>query len=258
MTDTPSTEVAQQPTKHPLLEALDRMGPEIARALPRHITGDRIARLTLTAIRQNERLLESTPQSFFGALMTSAALGLEPGVNGEAYLVPYRDRRKGITECQLIVGYQGVAKLFYQHPMAKRIATGYVRERDHFLINKGLTPRLEHQPAPGDRGEIVGYYAIAELATGGVSYDYFTAAQIRVLRGGKVGTSGDIADPEHWMERKTALKQVLKLMPKSVELIAALDADETIGSMAVGHAIADGSPLPAVERVVYEAEAVES
>ena len=156
MTDTPSAEVAQQPTKHPLLEALDRMGPEIARALPRHITGDRIARLTLTAIRQNERLLESTPQSFFGALMTSAALGLEPGVNGEAYLVPYRDRKKGVTECQLIVGYQGVAKLFYQHPMAKRIATGYVRERDHFrarleaiaagMGNKAIARRLDLSP----------------------------------------------------------------------------------------------------------------
>jgi recombinational DNA repair protein RecT len=31
-----------------------------------------------------------------------------------------------------------------------------------------------------------------------------------------------------WMERKTALKQMLKLLPKTVELTAALVADEQV------------------------------
>ena len=98
---------------------------------------------------------------------------------------------------------------------------------------------------------MIGYYAIAELTTGGLVFDYFTAAQIFKLRG-RVGTSGGIKDPEHWMERKTALKQVLKLMPKAVELIGALHADEAIGSMALGTAIADGEALPTVEHVTDE------
>lgn len=223
-----------------LAQALTSMGPEIQRALPKHMSGDRIARITLTLIRKNPALASCDPGSFFGSLLTAAALGLEPGVNNECHLVPYKGK------CELIVGYQGVAKLFWQHPLAKRLSAEYVCEKDHFAYDKGLVSRLEHTPATGDRGKVVGYYAIAELSTGALAFDYFTADQIKALRGGKVGTSG-VADPERWMERKTALKQVLKLMPKSVELSQAVAVDETVGSMAVAEGIRDGAGLPQLE-----------
>lgn len=241
-----TTAVARQQST--LVAALESMKPELAKVLPAHLSGDRIARITLTEIRKNPKLAQCNPQSFFGALLTAAALGLEPGVNGEAYLVPYK------TECQLIVGYQGLAKLFWQHPLAKRINAEYVCENDHFAFDKGLAMRLEHTPATGDRGKVIGYYAIAELSTGAAVFDYFTAAQIKTLRGGAVGTSGGVKDPERWMERKTALKQVLKLMPKATELAHTLRVDETIGSLAVGKAIATGDGLPEIEH----AEAVPS
>lgn len=248
------TEIAtrQQPS---LVAALEKIKPELERALPRHLSGDRIARIVLTEVRKTPKLAQCTPDSFYGALLTAAALGLEPGVNGEAYLVPYDDRKRGITECQLIVGYQGVAKLFWQHPLAKRMSAEYVCENDHFAYDKGLTLRLEHTPATGERGAVIGYYAIVELSTGGIAFDFFTADQIKRLRGGRVGPSGQIADPERWMERKTALKQVLKLLPKSVELATAIRADETIGSMAVGKAIAAGDPTPELEYADTEPEA---
>lgn len=38
-------------------------------------------------------------------------------------------------------------------------------------------------------------------------------------------------DPEHWMERKTALKQVLKLAPKSTQLHQVYAFDEQPGSI---------------------------
>lgn len=235
MTDVATT--AKTPT---LVEALQSMAPEIQRALPKHMSGDRIARITLTEVRKNPALAKCTPGSFFGALLTAAALGLEPGVNGECYLIPYKN------QCELVVGYQGVAKLFWQHPLAKRLSAEYVCEADHFAYDKGLVARLEHTPAAGDRGKIIGYYAIAELSTGAMAFDYFTAEQIKALRGGVVGTKG-VADPEHWMERKTALKQVLKLMPKSVELVQATAVDETVGSMATAKALVDGGGLPQLE-----------
>lgn len=248
------TEIAtrQQPS---LVAALEKIKPELERALPRHLSGDRIARIVLTEVRKTPKLAQCTPDSFYGALLTAAALGLEPGVNGEAYLVPYDDRKRGVTECQLIVGYQGVAKLFWQHPLAKRMSAEYVCENDHFAYDKGLTLRLEHTPATGERGAVIGYYAIVELSTGGIAFDYFTADQIKRLRGGRVGPSGQIADPERWMERKTALKQVLKLLPKSVELTTAIRADETLGSMAVGKAIAAGDPTPELEYADAEPDA---
>ena len=247
---TSSNEVATAPkpsSKPAIIQDLERMTGELQRALPRHITADRIARLVMTEIRKTPRLLDCTRESFFGALMTASALGLEPGVNGEAYLVPYRDKRAGTTECQLIIGYQGVAKLFWQHPLAKRISAEYVCENDEFEYDKGLSLHLHHKPASGERGGVTHYYAIVELQTGALQFDVFTADQIRALRRGKVGSSGDIPDPEHWMERKTALKQVLKLMPKAVELASTLRVDETRGSLDTAKSVATGVSLPELE-----------
>lgn len=219
---------AQQMTTHQLIKALT---PEIARALPKGMDADRIARLVMTEIRKNPRLAECTQESFAGSLLTASALGLEPGVNGEAYLVPYRDNKRGVVECQLIIGYQGISKLFWQHPQAARMSTDWVGSNDHFRYVKGLNPILEHEPVrSGERGEPVFYYAIVQVKGAEPLWDVFTPEEIKKLRRGKVGSSGDIPDPMHWMERKTALKQVLKLAPKSTRLDMAIRSDEATGS----------------------------
>lgn len=206
---------------HELIKALT---PEIARALPKGMDADRVARLVLTEIRKNPKLADCTQQSFAGALLTASALGLEPGVSGEAYLVPYRN------ECQLIIGYQGIVKLFWQSEHAASIDAQWVGANDQFRYVKGLNPVLEHTPAQGDRGEPVAYYAIIGLKGGQKIWDVFTPGEIAKLRRGKVGSSGDIPDPQHWMERKAALKQVLKLAPKSTRLHLAEKVDEHLGS----------------------------
>jgi len=228
MTSTDYRPVAQskQQVTGQLLKVL---APEIARALPKGMDADRITRLVMTEIKKNPMLAQCTQESFAGSLLTASALGLEPGVNGEAYLVPYRDRKKGTVECQLIVGYQGIVKLFWQHPRAEFIDTQWVGANDEFRYVKGLNPVLEHIPAHGDRGEPIYYYAIAKARDAQAIWDVFTPAEIAKLRQGKVGTKGDIADPQRWMERKTALKQVLKLAPKTTRLDLAVRADELGG-----------------------------
>lgn len=228
---------------------IERYKPLIAQALPKHLDPDRFARLALTTLRKAPKLQATNPESFVGALLTASALGLEPDVNGEAYLVPYG------KECQLIVGYQGLAKMFWQNPLAARLSAEYVCERDEFDFDKGLTPRLHHRP--GDRGPVIAYYAIVGLSNGATWFDVFTPAQIKALRK-KSGASGDIADPEHWMERKTALKQVLKLAPKSTSLQQTLAVDEKVGSLrAVEAIVAEAVPdEPFVDTV--DAEVVDS
>lgn len=218
---------AKGATTHDLIKKLT---PEIARALPKGMDADRIARLVLTEIRKNPALAECTQQSFAGALLTASALGLEPGVAGECYLVPYKDRRRSVTECQLIVGYAGLVKLFWQSPHSAKVESEWVGANDHFEYVKGLNSDLKHVPAQGDRGEPVAYYAVVTLTNGQQIWDVFTPGEIAKLRRGKVGSSGDIPDPQHWMERKTALKQVLKLAPKSTRLHLAEKVDEHLGS----------------------------
>lgn len=204
--------------------------PELQRALPRGMSADRLARVALTMVRATPKLAQCTPESFAGALLTSAALGLEPGVNGESYLVPYEDKRNRVVDCQLIIGYQGFAKLFWNSPAARHLDAQAVFERDAFDYEYGLNPYLRHRPADGDRGRVTHYYAVATLANGGSSFVVLTADEVKKLRGGKVGPSGNIADPMRWMERKTALRQLLKIMPRSTTLNAAMEADEALGT----------------------------
>jgi recombination protein RecT len=233
----PVAQTAEPPSTAKLLKALT---PEIGRALPAGMDPDRIARLVTTEIRKSrnaknagiakQSLEDCTQESFAGALLTSSALGLEPGVLGECYLIPYRDNRRRVVECQLVIGYQGIIKLFWQHPRAARVDAQCVYANDEFRYSKGLNPILEHMPAPGDRGEPIAYYAIVEVTGAQPLWDVFTVAEIKALRRGKVGPSGDIKDPQRWMERKTALKQVLKLAPKTSRLDSAIRTDEHSGT----------------------------
>ena len=72
---------------------IEKSAKELARALPNHMSPERLGRIALTCVRLNPELAKCTPQSFLGALFVSAQLGLEP-VAGLAYLLPFRNNRK--------------------------------------------------------------------------------------------------------------------------------------------------------------------
>lgn len=75
------------------------MKGQIEAALPSVITGERFARMVLTAMSNTPQLASCTPKSFLGAMMQAAQLGLEPNTPlGEAYLIPFRNH--GTLECQ--------------------------------------------------------------------------------------------------------------------------------------------------------------
>lgn len=209
-----------------LAQMINGLKPELAKALPRHVSVDRIARVAITAIRRNPTLEKCTPESFLGALITASQLGLEVNTPaGEAWLIPYG------RECTFVLGYQGIVKLFHQSPQAKHIDAQVVYEGDEFDFAYGLDPYLIHKPsraADRRKGRITHYYAVATTNTGGSAFAVLSPDEVKELRGGKVGPSGNIADPMHWMERKTVLKQALKLAPKTVELTVAIDADEKV------------------------------
>lgn len=85
--------------KPALQQYIKQMEKEIKKALPSVITPERFTRIVLSALSTNPKLAETTPQSFLGAMMTAAQLGVEPNTPlGQAYLIPYRN--KGVMECQ--------------------------------------------------------------------------------------------------------------------------------------------------------------
>lgn len=235
--------------KKSALRFVEQLGPQIARALPAHLTGDRMTRLALTAVQKTPELAECSQVSFAGALLTAAAMGLEPNTPaGEAYLVPYKG------EATLIVGYRGFIKLWWQHPLAASLRAEAVYPDDDFDYSYGTGAFLRHKPAvrEGEPGEPIAYYAHATLTTGAEAFVVLTPDEVKALRSGKVGSSGGIADPQRWMERKTCIRQLVKMLPASPNLAQAAHTDEQGGTdlyraMAAQRVPGGGSERPALE-----------
>lgn len=217
-----------------LAQLLERMGPEMAKALPRHVTPDRMARVTLTALRTTKDLAKCTPQSFLACVMTLAQLGLEPSNGlGFAYLIPRKNRKAGTTECTVIVGYQGMMELARRSGQIRSITAQAVYEGDDCEVTYGLTPTLRHVPnwtASRTRESIVGAYAVARVKdSDDPIFVYLTRREIEGYRAR--GASGAGASTP-WdtdyeaMAIKTAVRRLFRWLPKSVEMAVAAHVDD--------------------------------
>lgn len=206
-----------------LAALIEQMKPEIARALPRHMSSDRMARIATTVLRQNPALNRCTPESFLGALMTASQLGLEPGPLGEAYLVPY-----GNT-ATFIPGYRGLIKLALQSPNVSKARARVVYENDEFDYAFGINERLEHTPTKGDRGKVTHVYAFVKYTDGGSDFDVMSVDDVEQVRArSKAGKSGPWVTDWEAMALKTVFKRLAKWMPLSSEFTAAAALDGTV------------------------------
>ena len=70
-----------------LADYVKSMEKEIAKALPSVITPERFTRITLSALSSNPDLQQCTPQSFLGAMMSAAQLGVDERLAHSAQIV---------------------------------------------------------------------------------------------------------------------------------------------------------------------------
>ncbi len=204
---------------------------ELRRALPKHVSAEKMARIVLTALRTTRDLDKTTPESFFGCVMQAAQLGLDVNTpNQHAYLIPRRNNKINAMECTLIVGYQGMIELALRSGKVEKIWTRVVREGDLFRVKYGLEEDIEHEPAiDGDRETrpIAYVYAVAALTTGGKVFEVLSMAQIQERRKrSAAGNSGPWQTDFEAMARKTAVRSLFKWVPKSSEIAMAEALDE--------------------------------
>lgn len=227
--------------KNGIVALLEKMKPEIARALPKHLSPDRMIRIALTQFRLNPQLMTCEPESVIASIMIASQLGLEPGVGGQCYLLPYKNRRSGKTECQLVPGWKGLVDLVNRAKQAS-CWTGAVYEGDEFNYRLGDSPFCNHTPAEDGAEQTVEnlkyVYAIGRVK--GSDWPVIEVwAKTKVLKHfAKYNKVGDRHYAHENMEmygRKIALLQVIKYLPISIEQAAAVElADATITG--VGHA----------------------
>ena len=224
-------QVAKRPEQKSMQSYIKSMEGEIAKALPSVITPERFTRIVLSAISVNPKLGSCTPQSFLGAMMTSAQLGLEVNTPlGQAYVLPYMN--KGVMEAQFQLGYKGLIDLAYRSGEVEVIQAHIVHENDEFECQYGLDPKLTHKPADKDRGEPVKVYAVFKTKSGGFGFEVMSMDDVRAHASKYSKAYGSGFSP--WktnfeeMAKKTVLKRVLKYAPLKSDFVRAAVQDEVI------------------------------
>ena len=225
---------------------ITKMEGEIAKALPSVITPERFTRIVMSAISATPQLAETSPQSFLGAMMTAAQLGMEPNTPlGQAYLLPYKNHGK--LECQFQLGYKGLIDLAYRSGEVTIIQAHEVCENDEFEYSFGLEPKLHHVPAKTNRGEVILYYAMFRTKDGGFGFEVMSREDVQKHAAKYSQSYGSSFSP--WktnfdeMAKKTVLKKCLKYAPLKSDFVRGVSSDETIKT----NIDADMSTVPAVE-----------
>lgn len=226
-----ANEAQMQSGKTTLQQYIKQMESGIKAALPSVITPERFTRIVLSAISSNPQLASTTPQSFLGAMMTAAQLGMEPNTPlGQAYLLPYRNNKKGVLECQFQLGYKGLIDLAYRSGQVSTIMAQVVYENDEFDYEFGIEPKLKHVPARSNRGDPIYVYASFRTKDGGYGFEVMSMEDVRAhaRRYSKAYNSGPWQTNFEEMAKKTVLKRVLKYAPLKSDFLRAVAQDGTI------------------------------
>lgn len=205
----------------------------LSAVLPKHVSPDRMLKIALGALRTTPKLMNCSVESLMGAVVHCSQLGLEPNTPlGHAYLIPFENRKKGITEVQIVLGYKGLVDLARRSGQIVSIAAHEVCEKDDFDYAYGLDEKLHHKPSMGERGNVIAFYAVAKLQGGGHAFEVMSADQINAIRDASQNykfarDKGATVWGQHYAEmgRKTVLRRLVKYLPVSIEMAQAATLD---------------------------------
>lgn len=219
------------------------MVPAMKEAMPKHMDVNRFTRIALTQLRTNPKLRECSAKSLLAAIIQSAQLGLEIGLLGHAYLVPFRN--KGDMEVQFIIGYKGMIDLARRSGDIKSINAHEVYENDLFELVYGLDESLKHVPWHirtdeefDGPGTVRGAYMVAHFKDGGHYMHYMPVHEINQHRQrSKASSNGPWVSDYIEMCKKTVVRAGWKWLPISIEVAEQVEA--TDGS--VQHDVGDST-----------------
>jgi len=197
----------------------DKFKSEMALALPKHLTPDRMARVALTTLLKTPKLGECDPASVLQALMTCSQHGIEPD-GRRAYLIPYG------KQCQLIIGYQGLVELMLNAEDISNIYAKEVRANDEFDYNKGelITHRFD---LGTDRGDIVGAYCLIRYKDGHEKCEVMDMSELEAVKNcSKAKDSGPYKQFAAEMYKKIVVKRASKMCSLTPNLRDAIESDD--------------------------------
>ena len=233
-------------------DPLARYQAKFEAVLPSMLPASRMIEVTMTEIARNPELLRCTQSSLIGCVIQCAQLGLQPGIVGEAYLIPFKNNRRNITECTLVVGYKGLLKLAFNSGAIESVQCSVVHLRDEFSFEMGTQGFVRHIPAKPqlppmpeesasaeewasysksvealwdsfNPGPMTHAYVVIDMKDGKrPTWEVFDRAKIlRAKKSSRAAASGSSPwqshEDEMWM--KTVLRHVCKRLPASIDRV---------------------------------------
>lgn len=195
----------------------------------------------ITALVSNSaNLQECVPMSlvYAGLKATALDLPLDPNL-GFAYVIPFKNNKKGVTEAQFQIGYKGFIQLAIRSGQFLLINVTDIREGEL----KGediLTGEMSFSRVPDRESKpVVGYAAFFRLTNGFSKTMYMTVGEVKAHAGRYSQTYSSkneyIRKASKWatdfdaMAKKTVLKLLLsKYAPLSVEMQNAIQNDQAV------------------------------
>lgn len=205
---------------------LEKLLPALNQALPetmkRYLTPERVVKVAMLAIRKSPLLAQCTRESIFQGIMDSASLGLDVGgMLGHAYLVPFKNNKKGIYEAQLIIGYKGYIGLARRSGEVLSVKAEVVYEKDEFDVDLASGDLPHHKPfLKGDRGAAYLVYCVARFRDGGNHTEIMTLSDCEKIRQrSRAKDAGPWANKDDYLEmcKKTVTRRAAKYWPLSAD-----------------------------------------
>lgn len=231
-----STQAAQAKSNPTMKDLVEAQRGAIERQLGGAMNSDAFVRAVLSEITKQPKLMQADPKTVLGGVMLAAQLKLEIGSGlGEFYLTPRRE--KGRDVCLPIIGYQGYVKLVLRSDMVLNVEAFLVREGDDFTYGASSDRGMFYDWQPRDFDEDrpwIGVVASARMKGGGTTWVYLTRGQVMARRPHYWDKGTPWQTHEEEMSKKTAVRALVKFLPKSTDLGQAIEADENKASQVSG------------------------
>lgn len=206
-----------------IFDLIEKSKPQIALAVPNSMNPDRLARVFVTELRKNPKLMACDKMSLISAMMQIAQLGLEVGAMNHIYLIPYG------KECQLVISYRGLVSLVLRSGQVKAVNCQCVYEDDEFDFQMGTDSFLKHKQKLDSTGKMIAVYAVATLADGTKTFDVMSIQEVEKIRErSRSKDSGPWKSDYAEMAKKCIVRRFCKMLPTSAEAQELASQDELV------------------------------
>ncbi len=217
--------------------------------------GTRFVSSIVSAVQTTPALQECTNPSILSAALLGEALNLSPSPQlGQFYMVPFKNKKKGVTEAQFQLGYKGYIQLAIRSGYYKKLNVLAIKEGELIRYNpleEEIEVSLIEDDIEREETPTAGYYAMFEYENGFKKSMYwskkkmlahadkysaaFSAKSLELLEAGKIPDSEKWKYSSFWykdfdgMAMKTMLRQLIsKWGIMSIDLQTAIDRDMAI------------------------------